>query len=359
MDEATRARIAGSYPRRDGGDYASGVRVAMYYGLGKIRLEVAPDPVAGPGEIVVKMTACGICGTDLMGWYQDPRAPLVLGHEPVGVVHEVGEGAPFAIGERVFVHHHVPCFVCDRCRAGRHTLCEQFRRTNIDPGGLAELIRVPAENVRADVLRLPDDVSDWVATLIEPLACVLRGLRQVEVGPGVRVAVVGAGGMGLLEALAALALGASRVVVIEPRADRRAVAQSLGFAVLASSDPDALRREMGGALADVVVVCTHDHGAIAGALALAAHAARVQLFAPTEPGQLVALDLGSSFFREVSIGSTYSAGPFDTREALDLLAAGQIDAGKIVSHRVGFDDVGDAFDLARGGTALKVVVENP
>ena len=359
MDEATSARIAGSYARRDGGDYALFVRVAMYYGLGKIRLQAAPDPVAGPGEIVIRMTACGICGTDLMGWYQDPRAPVVLGHEPVGVVHQVGEGAPFAIGERVFVHHHVPCFVCDRCRAGRHTLCERFRQTNIDPGGLAELIRVPAENVRADVLRLPDGVSDWVATLVEPLACVLRGLRQVEVGPGVRVAIVGAGGMGLLEAQAAVAFGAGRVVVIEPRADRRAVAQSLGFAVLSSSDPEALKREMGGALADVVIVCTHDHGAIAGALALAGHSARIQLFAPTEPGEFVALDLGSIFFREVSIGATYSAGPFDTREALDLLAAGQIDAGAIVSHRVPFDRVEHAFDLARDGTAIKVVVENP
>jgi L-iditol 2-dehydrogenase len=335
------------------------VRAAIYHGLGRVTVESVPDPVPGPGEIVIAMTACGICGTDLMAWYQDPRAPVVLGHEPVGVVDEVGEGAPFEIGERVFVHHHVPCFVCERCRSGRHTLCERFRQTSIEPGGLAERIRVPAENAQADVLRLPDGLSDWQATLIEPLACVLRGLRQARVGPGLRVAIVGAGGMGLLEAQAARALGASAIVVIEPRPERRALVETLGLPALATSDPDAVRAALGGTLADVVIVCTHEHAAIAAALWLAGPAGHVQLFAPTEPGALVPLDLGSIFFREVSIGSTYSAGPFDTREALELIVAGRVDASVIVSHRVRFADVEHAFELARGGAATKVVVENP
>ncbi len=319
-------------------------------------LEERPDPVAGPGELVVRVRACGLCGSDLMAWYQDPRAPVVLGHEPAGEVVDAGPGAPVAVGERVFVHHHVPCMTCALCRAGRHTLCDTFRRTRIDPGGLAELIRVPAENARLDVLVLPDRMSDADATLIEPLGCVLRGQRWAGVGPGSRVAVVGAGAMGLLEIAAALAAGAQRVVAVEPRADRRELARRAGAVAIATGDPGEVEEAL-GALADQVFVCTSHADAIAGALHLAGPAGVVQLFAPPRPGTPVALDLGAVFFREVSIQSTYSAGPLDTRDALALLAAGSIATGDLISHRLPLDEVEEAFRLARSGEATKVVVE--
>jgi L-iditol 2-dehydrogenase len=332
------------------------VRVAVYHGGGRLTLERRPDPVPGPGELVVRVRACGLCGSDLMGWYQDPRAPVVLGHEPAGEVVAAGPGAAFAPGERVFVHHHVPCMTCALCRAGRHTLCPTFRRTRIDPGGLAEFVRVPRENAEADVLALPDEVPDWAATLIEPLACVVRGQRWAGVGPGSRVAVVGAGAMGLLEVRAALAAGAARVAAVEPREDRRELARAAGATALAEAAPGALAGALGG-LADQVFVCTSHRGAIASALHLAGPGGVVQLFAPTPPGELVGLDLGSIFFREVSIQSTYSAGPFDTRDALALLASGAVDAGALVSHRLPLGEVEEAFRLARSGEATKVVVE--
>lgn len=330
--------------------------VAMYHGEGRIALEERPDPTAGPGELVVRVRACGLCGSDLMQWYQDPRAPVVLGHEPAGVVVEAGPGAPVAVGTRVFVHHHVPCMTCALCRAGRDTLCETFRRTRIDPGGLAEMIRVPAENARLDVLALPPQVTDAAATLIEPLGCVLRGQRWAAVGPGSRVAVVGAGAMGLLEVGAALAAGAAGVVAIDPREDRRALARVAGAHALEAGDPEAVAGLLGGP-ADQVFVCTSDAGAIAGALHLAGPAGVVQLFAPPVPGTAVALDLGAVFFREVTIQSTYSAGPADTRAALALLASGAIDGEALVSHRLPLAEVVEAFRLARSGEATKVVVE--
>lgn len=328
----------------------------MYHGAGRIALEERPDPVAGPGELVVRVRACGLCGSDLMTWYQDPRAPVVLGHEPVGEVVAAGPGAPREPGERVHVHHHVPCMICGLCRAGRHTLCPAFRRSRIDPGGLAELIRVPAENARLDVLPVPDHLPDWAATLVEPLGCVLRGQRWAGVAPGSRVAVVGAGAMGLLEIGAARAAGAARVAAIEPREARRALARDAGAVIPDGAGPEALREVLGG-LADQVFVCTSDPGAIAGALELAGPAGVVQLFAPPRPGTPVPLDLGAAFFREVTIQSTYSAGPLDTRDALDLLARGAIDAAPLVSHRLPLDEVAEAFRLARSGEAVKVVVE--
>ena len=333
------------------------MRAAIYHGAGRITLEDVPIPRIGDGELLVRMTACGLCGSDLMRWYQDPKAPVVLGHEPVGTVAEAGDGARFPVGARVFVHHHVPCFDCRLCRAGRHTLCDTFKSTRIDPGGLAEFIRVPAENVRADVLALPDAVDDITGTLVEPVACVVRGQRQAGLGPGSRVVVVGAGSMGLIEIQVARALGATVVVALEPDRERRQGAARLGAVTPEGLDACAVRDALDGDLADQVFVCTHDHRAIAEALHMAGPGGVVQLFAPTQPGDLLALDLGAIFFREVTLQSTYSAGPDDTRAALDLLAAGHIDTGSVISHRMPLERADEAYRMAASGEALKVVVE--
>jgi len=334
------------------------VRAAVYHGAGRLTIDDHPDPLAGPGEIVIRTRACGICGTDLMAWYQDARAPVVLGHEPVGDVVAAGEGAPFAVGDRVFVHHHVPCLSCDLCLRGRDTLCERFRATRIHPGGLAELIRVPAENTALDVHLLPDGMTDEAGTLVEPLACILRGQRLASVGEGSHVVILGAGSMGLIEAEVAAVRGAARVVVVEPDAARRPAAERLGAAVLGgSADVEAVRAALGGRLADQVIVCTHHHVAMNDALHLAGPAGVVQYFAPTPPGEMVPLDLGAVFWREVELQSTYSAGPADIREALDLLATGRIRAQGVVTHHVPFEHVDEAFRLARTGEALKVVID--
>jgi L-iditol 2-dehydrogenase len=333
------------------------MRAAVYLGGGRLELREMPVPRPGPGELLVRVAACGLCGSDLMGWYQDPRAPVVLGHEPVGEVVEAGPDAPVPVGARVFVHHHVPCMACRRCRAGRHTLCERFRATAIDPGGLAEYVRVPAENARLDVLVLPDGCSDLAGTLVEPLACVLRGQRAAGVGPGSRVAVVGAGSMGLLEVACARALGAGRVVAVEPRAGRRARAAALGAEVPGDGTPAAAAAALGPDGADAVFVTTSAAPAIAAGLELAGPGGVVQLFAPPRPGTPVALDLGAVWFREVSLTSTYSAGPFDTRDALAMLADGRVDPRAVVTHRVPLEEVEEGFRLARDGEALKVVVD--
>jgi L-iditol 2-dehydrogenase len=332
------------------------MKAAVYYGAGSIRIEHRPDPTAGAGEIVVAMRACGLCGSDLMQWYQDRRAPVVLGHEPVGEVVQVGDGAAFAIGQRVFVHHHVPCFDCDLCRADRHTLCERFRATAIDPGGLAEYIRVPAENATHDVLVLPDHVDDVAGTLIEPVACIIRGQRLAGVARGSHVAVVGAGSMGLLEIQVARALGAGAIVAVEPDADRAARAAACGARVTDGLDAAAVERTFGGRLADQVFVCTHAPSAIAESIHMAGPAGVVQLFAVPEPGHTVAIDFGAIFFREVSIQSTYSAGPNDTRAALEMIADGHIDPESVITHRVGLGDAARAYELAATGQAIKVVV---
>lgn len=325
----------------------------MYLGAGRAELREMDSPARPEGGLLVRMVACGICGSDLMSWYQDRRAPMVLGHEPVGEVISgtVGEIGP---GDRVVVHHHVPCLACDHCRNGRETLCPRFRQTRIEPGGLAEVIAVPAENAALDTLRIPDHL-DWDAgVLVEPLACVVRGLARAGAGPGRRLLVVGAGATGLLEIDAARAAGCT-VAVAEPRADRRERAAADGTPVVAQAEPEAVADALGGA-PQIVIVCTGAPAAIVEALACAAPGGVVQLFAPTDPEAPVTLDLSDTWFREVRLEATYSAGPADTRRALALLAAGRVDVGRVVSHHLPLRRGGEALDLARSPEVTKVVV---
>ena len=170
------------------------MRVAMWYNNRDVRIEEMPIPQIGFGELLVRVEACGICGSDVMEWYRLDRAPLVLGHEIAGEIVKVGDGVErYKEGERVSAAHHVPCNTCRYCLSGHHTVCDTLRRTNFDPGGFAEYIRLPAINVDRGVFLLPDEVSDEEATFIEPLACVLRGQRLAHMSPGDSVLVIGSG----------------------------------------------------------------------------------------------------------------------------------------------------------------------
>jgi L-iditol 2-dehydrogenase len=327
------------------------VRAAVYLGAGEVRLEERPVPVPGPGEVVVAMRACGICGSDLMEWYVASRAPLVLGHEPAGVVVAVGsEGdAPLpAVGTRVFVHHHVPCGECEYCRRGHETLCDTFKATRIEPGGFSELILVPARNAALDLLELPDAVSDEAATLIEPLACCVRGLDRARVGDGTRLLVIGGGQMGLLIAAAAVARGAS-VTVAEPLEARRRLADVLGAhgveaAVDAVGTPQVVMLATGAATAWDLALASADRGAV------------IQLFAPAAPDQRRDFSVNEVFFKELEIQASYSAGPLDTRAALALIASGAVTPEHVITHRFPLSETGAALAMARSREGIKVIV---
>src|SRR5689334_6445405 len=175
------------------------MRVVTYYTNDDIQVKDMVVPEIGAGELLVQLRACGICASDVMEWYMRPRAPLYPGHEPVGVVAATGKGVEqFAVGQHVFLHHHVPCMVCHFCARGSFSQCATFRATRLYPGGLAEYIRVPAQNVLLDVLPLPDELSFEAATLIEPLACCVRGIERAMIRAGDSVLVLGAGSNGLM-----------------------------------------------------------------------------------------------------------------------------------------------------------------
>jgi L-iditol 2-dehydrogenase len=320
------------------------VRVARSVTPSEVVLEERPDPVAGPGEVVCRVVACGVCGSDVSTAYVLPKLPAVLGHEIVGEVLEVGPGAAgVAPGDRVAVHHHAPCGECRRCRRGHETLCEQFRATNVDPGGFAERIRVPAPLV-PELLAL-GALDAAAATFVEPLACVLRALDRAGLRAGDALLVVGAGTSGLLAIAAAHARAVEAVWVREPRTDRRRLAESWGAAHHADEP------------VDVALVTTSRPDAIAAGAAAVAPGGALCLYAPPAPGTPLDLDSERLFMREIDVCASYSAGPADMRAALALIAAGRIDPRPLVTHRLGLADTARALDLQRRGEALKAVVE--
>lgn len=331
------------------------MRVAVYHGKGDVRLEDRPVPVIGPGELLVKIEACGICGSDLMDWYLAPRAPLVLGHEPAGTVAAVGKGVRgFRPGGRVFIHHHVPCGTCALCRKGRETLCAEFHTSRIEPGGFAEYVRVPAAQVRKDVLKIPDSLPLDVAAVIEPVACIVRGWRRVPDPKGARVAVIGCGFAGQVMIRLARLKGAARVTAVDPVPERRALATRSG-----ADAHETLEGEH-----DLVVVCAGHPDATRAAVRAAAPGGTVLLFAPTPAGVEVPLDTHRMFFKEITVVTTYSAGPRDTREALRLMTgkggrgqAPPLRVHDLITHRVPLEQAGEALRLAASPTeALKVVL---
>ena len=319
------------------------MRVARSLSTHEVRVEDVPDPAAGPGDVVCRVLACGVCGSDVTDWYASRKMPTVLGHELSGEVLAVGDGvAGLRPGDRVALHHHAPCGECRRCRRGHETLCERFRSTRLDPGGFAERVRVPAELVE-EILPV-GELDAVAATFVEPLACVLRSQDRAGLAPGDALLVVGAGGNGQLQIAAAHARDVEAVWVREPRPARLAMAEALGA------------DRHGNELVDVAMVCTPAPAAIAEAAASVAPGGTLCLFAPPAPGAPLPVDGSELFVRELTVTASYSAGPADMRAALDLIAGGRIDPLALVTHRLPLEETGRALELQRSGEALKVVV---
>jgi len=333
-------------------------RAAVFHAPDDIRLEILPLRAPGPREVLVRIRACGLCSSETLAWYMRRKAPLVLGHEPVGEVVAAGEeasaGAGVALepGTRVFIHHHAPCLRCRACRRGQYVHCQTWRRTRLVPGGLCDHALVPGEIAGADMLALPPEVSDDAGIFVEPLACVIKSLRRARLQPGDRVAVVGLGVMGLLHVLLARRLPVERVVGADLLEERLAAARAAGAD---EAVPAAEVREATEGGADVVFVTPASLQAVRLGYECVAPGGRLVIFSPLPPEEHWPLPLHDLFFREVEVVPTYSAGPEDTREALSAIAGG-LPVESLISHRLGLDQVAEGYRLVAAGRALKVVV---
>jgi len=335
----------------------------MWYSNRDVRLEEMPTPQIGHGELLVRVEASGICGSDVMEWYRLDKAPLVLGHEIGGQIAAVGDGVDgYQEGDRVSAAHHVPCNTCHYCLSGHHTVCDTLRQTNFDPGGFAEYIRLPAINVEHGVFLLPDEVSYEQATFIEPLACILRGQRQAHMQPGHSVLIIGSGIAGLLHLQLARILGAGCVVATDVVDYRLEAARQFGAdATFHAEDdlPARLRQVNQGRLADVVIVCTGATSAIAQALQSVARGGTVLFFAPTAPGVTIPLSINDIFWRnDITLTTSYAGSPADYAAALELLRARRVHVDEMITHRLSLEEAGIGFQLvADAQNSIKVIIE--
>ncbi|MFH1790752.1 MAG: zinc-dependent dehydrogenase [Candidatus Omnitrophota bacterium] len=339
------------------------MRVAKYYNNKDVRIETMPKPKTGPGELLVKVAASGICGSDVMEWYRVKKAPLVLGHEIAGEIAEVGEGVTaYRKGDRVFVSHHVPCNTCHYCLNGYHTACETLHTTNYFPGGFAEYVRVPALNVDRGVFVLPDEVSHEDGTFVEPLACVVRGQRVAGLRPGQSVLVLGSGISGILHIMLARASGAGRIMAFDINKYRLDAAKRLGAdSVLASGSdiPGQVKKLNAGRLADIVIVCAGALKAFQEALGCVDRGGTVLCFATTEPDVSLPVPINSFWRNEIKLMPSYGGSPGDLSTALELIRARRVPVGGLITHRLPLDEAARGFKMvAEAGDCLKVIL-NP
>ena len=338
------------------------MRVAMYYNNKDVRLEEIPTPKIGPGEILVKVLASGVCGSDVMEWYRIKKAPLVLGHEIAGEIVEVGEDVKsYKVGDRVFVSHHIPCNTCYYCLRGHHTACETLHTTNYDPGGFAEYIRVPGLNVDRGVFVLPDELSFDDGVFIEPLACVIRGQRLVNLQPGQSVLILGSGISGMLHLLLAKALGAGKIITTDVSEYRLHMARSFGAdaAIKAHENIPARLLEINdNRFADLVIVCTGSPSAFDQALKLVDRGGTILCFATTEPNVELSVPLNEFWRNEIKLMPSYGNSPLDAIEAIELIRAGRVPVEKMITHRLSLEEAGLGFQLvAEGNESMKVIIE--
>ncbi|MFQ6103648.1 MAG: alcohol dehydrogenase catalytic domain-containing protein [Candidatus Glassbacteria bacterium] len=339
------------------------MRVAMYYNNHDIRIEEMPVPEIDEGELLIRVEACGICGSDVMEWYRVRKAPLVLGHEIAGEIVGVGSGTRgYLEGMRVSASHHVPCNTCRYCMRGHHTVCETLRTTNFYPGGFSEYLRLPPINVDRGVYPIPDELSYGEATFTEPLACVLRGLRRSGMKPGDSVLVIGSGISGLLYIKLAAALGAAKIFAVDISEERLDAARRFGAHHTFGAgeiQKEVIYDNNDGYLADIVILCTGARSAVEAALTLVERGGTLLVFAPTDEGVKIPFDLNEVFWRtDVTITTSYAGTPADHVTALELMRTRRVVVSDMITHRFPLAETVKGFSLVQeGGRSIKVIIE--
>jgi L-iditol 2-dehydrogenase len=329
--------------------------------LGGVAVVDVPEPSIGPGEALVRMRASGICGSDLLDWYVRRKAGSVLGHEVSGEVVAVGAGVTaFRMGDRVVPHHHAPCLACDACAAGRYVHCAEWRSSRLDPGGMAELLRVPAGNLAGDTRRIPEGLSDEEATFMEPLATVVKAFRRGRFEKGQSILVVGLGPAGQLALRLAHARGASGAAGADRIASRLATGTASGADAVIDVDREGLvagaRRISGGRGFDLVFVGPGKAAVVREAAESVAPGGTLLLFTMAPPGEEWSAPLHDLYFHEIAVVPSYSCGPDDTAEALALLTGRRVAVADLVSHRFALSEAPAAFARARDPEgSMKVV----
>lgn len=341
------------------------MKASVCYKQNDLRTEDLPIPEISDNEVLIKMLACGLCGTDIQKIRGDTvNKPTVLGHEVVGEIVKKGKNvSKFEIGDRVITAIHVPCFTCHYCNKGHYTICEQFRTNNIDPGGFAEFIRIPELHLNHLTHKVSNNVTDEEATLIEPIACCLHGLKQADIRPNDSVLIMGAGTIGILHAQLAKIKGANKVIVSDMSKFKLQKALNVGcdyaINIKEKNIIDEVNKITDGQGVDVIVIAAGVSSLVADAVNMVRRAGKIIVFSGFDKNKLVTLDVSRFFKDEISIIGTYSVTPYEFPEALDLLEKRKLNTKEMITHVYPLNKLSEAIDISTNSEqpVLKVIIK--
>jgi len=324
------------------------MKAAMYYKNNDVRIVDIPKPKINEGEILVKTKVSGICGTDVMEWYRIKKAPRIQGHEIAGEIVE-SKAERYKVGQRVFVSHHVPCNNCKYCNQGNHTACETLHKGNFDPGGFSEFIRIPKLNVDIGTYLLPENMTYEEGSMIEPLACCVRGQRVVDIKEGQTVLILGSGVFGILNIQLAKYKGA-KVIATDISEYKLKKAKEFG------ADETFNAKDNLDVKADRIIVCTGASSAYEQAFKCIDKSGIISCFAvPSSKIEVPSLDLWRN---ELTMKSSYGAAPIDLEEAFELIKDKKINVKDMITHKLPLDKVQEGFKIvSESKDSLKVVLE--
>ncbi|OCG12049.1 zinc-dependent dehydrogenase [Gilliamella apicola] len=341
------------------------MKASVCYKQNDLRTEALPIPEISDNEVLIKMLACGLCGTDIQKIRGDTvNKPTVLGHEVVGEIVKKGKNvSKFEIGDRVITAIHVPCFTCHYCNKGHYTICEQFRTNNIDPGGFAEFIRIPELHLNHLTHKVSNNVTDEEATLIEPIACCLHGLKQADIRPNDSVLIMGAGTIGILHAQLAKIKGANKVIVSDMSKFKLQKALNVGcdyaINIKEKNIIDEVNKITDGQGVDVIVIAAGVSSLVADAVNMVRRAGKIIVFSGFDKNKLVTIDVSRFFKDEISIIGTYSVTPYEFPEALDLLEKRKLNTKEMITHVYPLNKLSEAIDISTNPEqpVLKVIIK--
>ena len=340
------------------------MKTASVKGPGAISIDDMETPQLSSGDILIQMESCGICGSDLekvFGHYGQPS--MRLGHEPAGIVLDVGSDvSQFKKGDRVFTHHHVPCYDCHLCAHGNETMCAKYYETNLSPCGLSEKYVVPSWNVlHGGVLKISNKTSFEEAAMVEPLACCVRAWTKFNYKKGDSAAIFGVGPTGMMHVMLANAKKFSKIFCFDVNDFRLDFAKKFNITQSINSADESRKQKVldgtDGQGVDVAIVATSSLRALDDAIGMVRKGGSVMMFGVPSKGAMMNMDMSEVYSREITLVTSYAASDKDTAEALNLIESSQIDVRQLITHTYPINDSQKAFDHARTGeNAMKIII---
>jgi len=338
------------------------MKAVLLFGKYDAKIVDLPIPIIKENEILIKLKACGICGTDVEKYQGNFITPPVLGHEVVGIIEEVGKNLDYKKGDKVFVHHHVPCRVCYYCLRGDFTLCENFTKVNLDPCGLSEYIRVPEEIVKKGGVFLLDKINFEKGTFIEPLACCIRAINKIKPEINDKIVIFGAGPAGLLHCMLLNSMGISKIACVDINQKRLEFAKMIGAELTLNPNQDDIYKEIkywsNNIGADISIVATSNIKAISDSINVVRKGGKICLFGSPKKDDRLEIEPSKIFIKEIKIIPSYSTTEYEIQQAIYLLETNKINPEIIITHRFSLENSIEALKVSEKGEAIKAIVLN-